>query len=918
MWRPDRSAVIAAAAAITLLIPFVGSWIGRWDRPAPVLEAPLDPSLRVPIGAAFLSSVGADLRPGDLVVGVSRGDGSGWVEPADRRSLRRELEGVPPGGRVSLRVRRAESVLTTLAPVSSDDSWRLVAREWPITLLAATFLLFSLAIVTGSRHPVAFPLFNATFWPAVALLSLLDLVLPPEPNFAAWLEPRARLGSLAVCLIPASFMHLSMRFPVVAARSRVRSFALLPYGFWLALAGLSQLRLHEAGTARLIEGFAVAITMAAAGILLVTSLLGARSMTPIEQARTRALAAGIGLGAIGPLVFVARGADSRGLEGLLLLGALSFPVALGWAIVRYHLLDPPSWLRELLFSGISALAAIVLALAVASAGVGMGEPTAAGAGRSESVGLALGTVVLFHTFRSLIERGARRGALRSHGLEGVLDEAVRRLARSGSPEAVLATACFLIQRRLGATAVEALPLPPDSARPGSRLRDSGLELWRAFGGSGRRVVTAHARHEDPDAEQAEVVLVLEPQSGPPALIIISSRSDALPYAEEDLRLLDGLALTAATALGSAANTAELERRVKEKTAWIESSLRDRARVLETARAICEAHCPSVVRERVEAFLQPWARSISWSERPPRPAGGTVVARVGEHQAKSRYLVATGLDPARSMEIAPLVETVCIFAGLALDRLDLLAELKQEVESQARELALVRSRRLHAEFVRGTAHELRKPTEEVYALGSFLAEELPSPLREKAISIRRAASEMSRRLGLLLFHSGLRFDRRCLDLTRILADAVCTATTLHPDRMWSFSHEAPRIPLLGDPSRLLSVAENLLDNAVKATRPGDRIGIRAWCESGDLEGREAGWACFEIEDEGSGIEAAHLEEIFEPGVSFSTGGFGLGLALCREIAHGHGGMIEAESGDGVTIVRVRLPQFGENHPAEGSS
>ncbi|MGB5584834.1 MAG: sensor histidine kinase [Gammaproteobacteria bacterium] len=65
--------------------------------------------------------------------------------------------------------------------------------------------------------------------------------------------------------------------------------------------------------------------------------------------------------------------------------------------------------------------------------------------------------------------------------------------------------------------------------------------------------------------------------------------------------------------------------------------------------------------------------------------------------------------------------------------------------------------------------------------------------------------------------------------------------------------------------------------------------------------------------GSGIEAQHLPHLTEPFYHVDpsrqrdTGGYGLGLYLCRMIAEAHGGQLEIESavGEG-THVLIRLP------------
>ena len=69
------------------------------------------------------------------------------------------------------------------------------------------------------------------------------------------------------------------------------------------------------------------------------------------------------------------------------------------------------------------------------------------------------------------------------------------------------------------------------------------------------------------------------------------------------------------------------------------------------------------------------------------------------------------------------------------------------------------------------------------------------------------------------------------------------------------------------------------------------------------------ACLEVEDEGTGIQEDHIEEIFEPGVGFTPSGFGLGLSLCRAIVRMHGGRIGTQSQPGRTVFRGVEPQRG---------
>jgi len=112
----------------------------------------------------------------------------------------------------------------------------------------------------------------------------------------------------------------------------------------------------------------------------------------------------------------------------------------------------------------------------------------------------------------------------------------------------------------------------------------------------------------------------------------------------------------------------------------------------------------------------------------------------------------------------------------------------------------------------------------------------------------------------------------------------------------------KVVLDGDPVALRRLFTNLLDNAVKF---GGGARARIF--------RQDSSAVVEIEDDGPGIPPEDVERVFEPfyrrepSRSRQTGGIGLGLAVVRSIARGHGGDVALlnRKGGGLTA-RVLLP------------
>lgn len=112
----------------------------------------------------------------------------------------------------------------------------------------------------------------------------------------------------------------------------------------------------------------------------------------------------------------------------------------------------------------------------------------------------------------------------------------------------------------------------------------------------------------------------------------------------------------------------------------------------------------------------------------------------------------------------------------------------------------------------------------------------------------------------------------------------------------------KVVLEGDPMALRRLIANLLENAVKF---GGRARARVF--------QSDGHAVVEIDDDGPGIPENDAEKVFEPfyrrepSRSRQTGGIGLGLAVVRSIARGHGGDVSLinRAGGGLTA-RVQLP------------
>ena len=108
---------------------------------------------------------------------------------------------------------------------------------------------------------------------------------------------------------------------------------------------------------------------------------------------------------------------------------------------------------------------------------------------------------------------------------------------------------------------------------------------------------------------------------------------------------------------------------------------------------------------------------------------------------------------------------------------------------------------------------------------------------------------------------------------------------------------------GDRDLLVLAIHNLLDNAIKFSRPGDTIEMRAFEDGANV--------VVEVADTGPGIpendQDLVWEELYRGEGARGIPGSGLGLALVRAIVARHDGSIELRSrpGEG-TVFTLRLP------------
>ncbi len=226
-------------------------------------------------------------------------------------------------------------------------------------------------------------------------------------------------------------------------------------------------------------------------------------------------------------------------------------------------------------------------------------------------------------------------------------------------------------------------------------------------------------------------------------------------------------------------------------------------------------------------------------------------------------------------------------------------------------ALAQSERLQTEFISSVSHELRTPLTAITGWSETLEydENIQGDSRRGVSIISREAGRLSKMVGELLEFTRIQGGRFKLNMERMdveaeLADAVLTYSQLARQEGMELAYappEEPAPPINGDPERLKQVFLNIIDNAVKYGRGGERILVGFTSDSAGVT--------VTVRDFGPGIppeELGHVKEKFYKGSSRGRGS-GIGLAVCDEIVSRHLGALSIENADGGgVLVTVKLP------------
>ncbi|KAA0085333.1 HAMP domain-containing protein [Mycolicibacterium sp. P9-64] len=254
----------------------------------------------------------------------------------------------------------------------------------------------------------------------------------------------------------------------------------------------------------------------------------------------------------------------------------------------------------------------------------------------------------------------------------------------------------------------------------------------------------------------------------------------------------------------------------------------------------------------------------------------------------------------------------------VDELEAAQTARDQLDEQTVEL-----RRSNAEleqFAYVASHDLQEPLRKVASFCQLLEKRYADQLDERGVEYIGFAVDGAKRMQVLI-NDLLTFSRVGrpsttkdvdVDLGAALDVALGNLSAAVEESGAAIVRPAELPTVVGDPTLLAMLWQNLIGNAIKFRREGVEPRIVLECEPDTGEGGDH-WV-FSLTDNGIGIDEEFVDKVF---VIFQRlhgrdvyGGTGIGLALCKKIVEFHGGTIWIDtsftSSSGGTCFRFTLP------------
>jgi light-regulated signal transduction histidine kinase (bacteriophytochrome) len=235
------------------------------------------------------------------------------------------------------------------------------------------------------------------------------------------------------------------------------------------------------------------------------------------------------------------------------------------------------------------------------------------------------------------------------------------------------------------------------------------------------------------------------------------------------------------------------------------------------------------------------------------------------------------------------------------------------------------------FADVASHDLQEPLRKVRGLAEMLDASWESMPRTEIADIHHrmqsAAGRMQALIAQLLAYARLgKIEPQLvtLDMSSLVRE-VLGDLEARIEQTGGRVEVGPLPTVHADPVQLRQLTQNLIGNALKFARPGERPVVRVYMtgERVGADGSEGPRCEIAVSDNGIGFEQAEADRVFRPFYRLHTRqqyeGTGLGLAICQKIVDRHKGTIRAVSAPGRgTTFFFTLALAAEETPAAKSA
>lgn len=274
----------------------------------------------------------------------------------------------------------------------------------------------------------------------------------------------------------------------------------------------------------------------------------------------------------------------------------------------------------------------------------------------------------------------------------------------------------------------------------------------------------------------------------------------------------------------------------------------------------------------------------------------------------RLMIARAETIAVDCIITPLIEGNTPEGLLIeLNQVDRLLRLAREERVRARHAA-------NRAVIKGLAHEIKNPLGGLRGAAQLLERELDRPELHEYTNIIISEADRLRNLVDRIMGPHKMMDMHELNIHEVLEHVRRLLLAENPQHLTIDTIYDPSLPeVWGDREQLIQAFLNIARNAMQVLEAGGVITFRTTIERQFTidQRRHRLTLRIEIEDNGPGIPASLVDDIFYPLVTGRPEGSGLGLAISQDIITGHGGLIECQSRPGQTIFVTHLP-LEQNH------